>query len=432
MIGLTALPRHRLAHNTLLATGWQGLRVALQAVWVILLARAIGPGDYGVFAGIAGLAAALGALTGLGFGMLMVQDASRKRDRFASAWKRALLLTACSGFLLWGLYIATAPFLFHVRTVWVYAAIGLPELVCLPIMLVSSYAFQLHERMGWTGAVFSLSAIGNLVAVAAFLGLSPTRTLDSYLPFHAGMSVIAGAGAIGLVAALLKPPKARLQISCRDIREGVGFSLVRVADTGMTSLDKTLVLLLAGNHVAGIYGSAYRLVAVLAMPATSLGMAALPRLFRANGGRPGETARKANLVGVLLAATAAYGLVAAVLAYLASGVLPILFGAAFAQAAGAARWLAISPLLYGLYALGCNVLITSDRRTLRILAQVVGIITLALTAWLWIPRFGLKGAVGMLLFTQCVTSLLLWLLVLWSRKASRPVPSLGQPSDNRH
>ena len=52
---LLAISRHRLAQNTVLATGWQGIRVALQAVWVVLLARAIGPGGYGSFAGMAGL-----------------------------------------------------------------------------------------------------------------------------------------------------------------------------------------------------------------------------------------------------------------------------------------------------------------------------------------------------------------------------------------
>lgn len=417
---LSKISGHRLAHNTVLASGWQGIRVALQAVWVILLARAIGPGDYGSFAGMAGLAAALGALTGLGFGMLMIQDASRNHERFAAAWKRALVLTLASGFALWGLYVATAPLLFRVHNVWLYAAIGLPELVCLPITLVASYAFQLHERMGWAGALFSLSALGNLIAVVAFLGLSPTHVLDYYLPFHAAMSVLAGAGAVGLVAALLAPPKARLEISRRDIREGMGFSLMRIADTGMTSLDKTLVLLLAGSHVAGIYGSAYRLVAVLAMPATSLGMAALPRLFRIHATGTDALARKSSLVGVLLAATAAYGMVAALLAYVLSGMLPILFGPAFAQAAQAARWLAISPLLYGLYALGCNVLVTSHRRTLRILAQAAGIAILAITALIWIPRFGLEGAVGMLLFSQGATALLLWLLVHWNRRAGSP------------
>lgn len=410
---LSKISGHRLAHNTVLATGWQGIRVALQAVWVILLARAIGPADYGSFAGMAGLAAALGALTGLGFGMLMIQDASRNHEHFAPAWKRAFVLTLASGLVLWGLYVTTAPLLFRVHNVWLYAAIGLPELVCLPVTLVASYAFQLHERMGWAGALFSLSAIGNLIAVVLFLGFSPGHALRYYLPFHAATSVLTGASAIGLVVRLLAPAKAHFEISRRDIREGMGFSLMRIADTGMTSLDKTLVLLLAGSHIAGIYGSAYRLVAVLAMPATSLGMAALPRLFRNHG--IDAKARQSGLIGMLLVVTAAYGIVAAVLAYVLSGILPVLFGPTFTEAAYGARWLAAFPLLYGLYNLGCNVLVTSDRRTLRIFAQASGIALLTACALILIPRFGLGGAVGMLLLALGATVLLLWSLVYWNR-----------------
>lgn len=415
---LRALAGHRLVHNTVLATGWQGLRVALQALWVILLAREIGPADYGSFAGMAGLAATIGSLTGLGFGMLMVQDASRNREQFSAAWKRALYLAFFTGLALWGAYMGVAPVVFHMRvSPWAYAAIGLPELVCFPVTIMAAYAFQLHERMGWAGMLFTLITIGNLIAVGVFLCASPTRTLAFYLPFHAACSILASICAVALVVHLLAPSAAPLTISRRDMSEGLGFSLMRIADTGMTSLDKTLVLLLAGNHVAGIYGSAYRFVAVLAMPATSLGMAALPRLFR---NHDVDTEAQTKLVNILVATTIIYGLLAAALAYLLSDLLPILFGRAFAEAAGVARWMAVFPLLYGLYTLGCNVLITSDRRTLRVLVQAAGVVILAITAFLLIPRFGVQGAIGMLLLTHFTTALLLWGLVRWNHHQTDP------------
>jgi O-antigen/teichoic acid export membrane protein len=414
MIKLSAIPASVLVRNTMLATGWQGVRVALQAMWVVLLARAVGPGDYGSFAGMAGLATAMGSFTGLGFGMLMVQDASRDRGHFSTAWTRAFRMTLISGLVLWAIYMIVAPVLFRTHmSLWSYAAIGLPELICFPVTIVAAYAFQLHERMGWAGALFTLITIGNLIAVTAFLLTAPAGSLASYLPYHAASSIAAAACAVVMAVRLLAPSPSAFSLSARDMREGLGFSLMRIADTGMTSLDKTFVLLLAGNHVAGIYGSAYRLVAVLAMPATSLGMAALPRLFRNHHTDPKAQSR---FVGVLLASTFAYGLMAAVLAYLLSNLLPILFGPAFNQAADVARWLAISPLLYGLYALACNVLVTSDRRTMRVLAQACGIAILAISALLWIPKFGLKGAAGMLLFTQFATALLLWTLIIWHRR----------------
>lgn len=410
------IPTGRLARNTVLATGWMGVRVAAQALWVVMIARAIGPDGYGLFAGMAGLASALGALTGLGFGVLMLQDTSRDRANFPVAWKRALLLASGSGAVLWVLYLAIAPALIQTRIgILPFAAVGLPELICFPLTVLASYAFQAHERMGWAGALYVLIPVGNLLAAGAFLLWAKAPALEFYLPFHAAASVLAAVCAIALVRVLLSPPAVPFSLQRRDVREGFGFSLMRLVETGMTSLDKTLVLKLAGSEVAGIYSSAYRLVAVLAIPATSLGMAALPRLFRTyeQGREP-----HARLVRTLVGITFVYGILAGFAAWALSDILPFLLGQSFGPAAQAARWLALSPLLYGFYALGCNVLVTSRRRYLRVFAQAAGIALLLIAALLCVPGFGLKGAVAMLLITQAATALLLWALARFGRAAS--------------
>lgn len=351
----------------------------------------------------------MGALTGLGFGILMLQDASRDLRQFPMAWKRAFWMTLLSGLSLWAIYAAVAPGVFGIPTsVLLYAAIGLPELVCFPLTVAASYAFQAHERLGWAGALQALIPLGNLIAVGAFLNMAPRYTLGLYLPFHAAASILAAVVGVVLARRLLAPAAVPLALQRRDVREAFGFSLMRMVDTGMTSLDKTLVLMLAGSEVAGIYSAAYRFVAVLAVPATSLGVAALPRLFRTH---VESASSHSQLVRSLIVATVSYGAIAALAAWLIGGILPLLLGPAFGPAAQVARWLMLFPLLYGFYTLGCTVLITSDRRNLRLCAQALGIILLAGSALVCLPRFGLAGAAAMLLFSTAVTALVLWALV---------------------
>src|SRR5690348_16604624 len=147
---LERIPTGRLARNTVLTTGWMVVRVAAQALWVVMFARAIGPRGYGEFAGMAGLATTLGALTGLGFGVLMLQDTSRDHAAFAGCWMRALVLASASGTLLLAIYLAVAPVVLGTSMgTLAYAAIGLPELISFPLTIIASYAFQAHERMGW-------------------------------------------------------------------------------------------------------------------------------------------------------------------------------------------------------------------------------------------------------------------------------------------
>ncbi len=87
----------KLFQKTSLIALWQLIRAAAQAVWMVLLARALGPADYGQLAGLAGLATTIGALSGIGLGLLMLQQASRDRTTFTRTWANALALTVASG-----------------------------------------------------------------------------------------------------------------------------------------------------------------------------------------------------------------------------------------------------------------------------------------------------------------------------------------------
>lgn len=402
-----------LARNATLAVAWQAVRVAGQALWMIVLARQVGPSSYGLFAGMAGLATALGTLTGFGFGVLMLQDTSRAQESFAATWKNAMGMTLLTGTCLLAVFVGVAFALFHNEgTLMMYVAIGIPELLCVPITIAASYAFQAHERMGWAGALFSLVPLGNLAAVGAFSCMPGAVSIGDYLPFHAASSILASLAAVTLVQRMLAPMPSTFALQRRDLREGAAFSLMRLADTGMTSLDKTLVLQLAGSEIAGIYGSAYRLVAVLAIPATAVGTAALPRLFRANLEQSGANAR---LLRSLISVNLTWGLLAALGTFVAGRLLPWLLGPGFAAATHLAWWLAPWPLLYGMYTLGCNVLLTSERRHLRTGAQALGMGVMAITAILSMPRLGLAGPAVMLLSTQALLAVLVWGLI-WRQR----------------
>jgi len=405
-----------LARSTYLASSWLAVRVLEQTLWVVVLARTLGPGGYGLFAGITALAATLGTLTGLGFGVLMLQDASRQIGMLPAAWKKALVMSMASGVVLCILYVLVAPGMFAERVPrGVYAAIGISELICFPIVVVSSYAFQAHERMGWGGAMHALIPAGNLVALGLFLALSPSPDLSGYLPFHAAMAVLTTAGSLLAVKWLLSPGAARFNVSRRDIQEGAGFSAMRLADTAMNSLDKTLVLQLASSQAAGMYSAAYRLISVIILPLTSLSMSVLPRLFRTESGDERSTSL---LIRSLALGVTAYGVFAGLATWAASGLLPVLLGRDFAPAASVVRWMAISPLLQGLYIIGANVLVTQRMLTLRILAQSLAIVVLLVSAGILVPSFGLPGAVLMLLVTQASAALLVWLCYLRARTSN--------------
>ncbi len=396
-----------LAANTVLATFWQLMRVAVQLAWTVIVARMLGIDDYGRLAGIVGFAALLATFSGIGFALLMYQEVSRDRALLAASWRKAWTGVLVLGATASLLFAAIGPLVLGSH--WpVYLLLGVTELVCVPLAMACSYAFQAHARMGMANLLYVFLPMANLLAGITFAAVSPTRDLPHYAPFHAFFALIAAAAACVVVVRVLQPGRAPFELSRYDAKEAAGFSVMRLADNGLNMFDKTLVLRLAGAEVAGAYTAAFRVVTVLALPISSLAMSALPRLFRAHHGAQDTS----SFVTRLLVHTVGYGLLAAAAIWVAAPVLPWLLGPSFAPAVDAARWMSASPLLLGLCTTGSGILLTRQGRNRRIVAQVAGMAAMIVAGITLMPRYGLEGAAITLLVAQAVTAVLAWHAVL--------------------
>lgn len=396
----------QIAKNTSIATVWMALRVALQAAWLVFMAHAFGPQEYGLLAGTSALATTVGALTGMGFGTLLLQDASRNNEAFPGAWKRAIIMSIITGSILLAGYLAITPHIIKAQIgAGFYFAIGTTELLCFPIIGIASYAFQAHDRMGWAGLLSLTIPLGNLLAFVLYKWWTPTASLATYLFFHAAAAIASALASVAIVQCMLSPVHARFVINARDIQEGSRFSIMRLADTALSTLDKALVLRLSGEHSAGVYSAAYRLISVAMLPLIALSMSALPRLFRA-GANDGASP---SLIRWLVTAVLVYGTLSGIFIWFAAGLLPVLLGDGFRLTVEVTRWLALSPLLQGLYIIGANLLITQKMAGLRVFSQLIILGVMIASAVVLMPMFGLAGAAGMLLTTQAFAAIMIWL-----------------------
>lgn len=409
-----------LFQKTSLIALWQLIRAAAQAVWMVLLARALGPADYGQLAGLAGLATTIGALSGIGLGLLMLQQASRDRTTFTRTWANALALTVVSGLGLTLAYPAIADFALNTTPDWMaLTLLATAEIICFPITIIASYAFQAHDKMGRAGAMYALAPAGNLVALACFTIGDGPATLQAYLPYHGAAAVVSALLAVLIVQIGLRPGALKPDIRRGDLSIGTSLTAMRLADTGLSSIDKTLVLKLAGSEVAGIYTSAYRIVAVLALPITAISIAALPQLFRLTS----QASVHSRFPAILLGWTLLAGLATAVAAFAVSDFLPRILGPEFESSAHAARWLMFLPMLLGICATGCGVAFSKDRRTFRIIIQFSGMLLMTFLAAGLLPRYGVPGAALMLNITLALVGLALWIPNFSRRSHTQDPPS---------
>src|SRR5580700_1395377 len=91
-----------LAQNTLWALAGYGTRLLIQAAYFIVIARSLGPGQYGGFVAATALANLISPFVGLGGGNLLIKNVARNRELFGEYWGNTLLVTVGSGLLLVG------------------------------------------------------------------------------------------------------------------------------------------------------------------------------------------------------------------------------------------------------------------------------------------------------------------------------------------
>ena len=89
-----------LARNTLWALGGSGTRLLIQAIYFLIIARCLGPGQYGAFIAATALTAVMSPFVGLGHGILLIKNVSRDRRLFAEYWGNGLMMTLVSGSVL--------------------------------------------------------------------------------------------------------------------------------------------------------------------------------------------------------------------------------------------------------------------------------------------------------------------------------------------
>ncbi|PYX02052.1 MAG: hypothetical protein DMG85_22220, partial [Acidobacteria bacterium] len=171
--GSDALPMKRLLRDSLLVRntfwmmGGNGVRLFLQAIYFLIIARALGAREYGAFIGTVSLVALVVPFSSWGTGFLLVKETTRDRGQFARYWGTALSMTAFSGCVLLGGILLVA------RAVWgisvplgIVLLVGISDAIMVRIVDLANQAFMAVEVLRKSAQLYVvLSAARTLAAV---------------------------------------------------------------------------------------------------------------------------------------------------------------------------------------------------------------------------------------------------------------------------
>jgi O-antigen/teichoic acid export membrane protein len=403
---------------------WMGFVVRLvgQLGYFLLVARALGPHDYGMVASVTALLVVTASFAGWGADHVLIRHVTAAPERFADCFGHALIMIVATALPLAAIAYGVQ-YLAIGMEVLPFAAFALGELVLVRFNAVAVAGFMAFERGRDLLIVNSIVSLIRLGACGIAILLSSPLDIGEWAAWYLGGTALAT-----LVAGLLTIDalgRPRWHFARADLGLGFHFCLYYAADSAVRDMDKPLVALFAGPVEAGLYTAAFRIVDAATMPLRALAAAFYARFFK-HGHEGFEQSFRFAMK--LLPFALGYAMFAAVALSAGSGLLPLVLGAKFHAAGPVVSRLAFLPIFAALTAIGGDVLTSSGRQRGRAIVTCALALAPALLDYLLVPRFGAIGAAYAALGTAGLVSAAMWIMMLVARsRAAPPAIAAGGP-----
>ena len=332
-----------MARNSLWMILGQGLRLVIQALYFIEIAKSLGVRNYGAFIGVVALVGIVYPFGSLGSGNLLVKNVARDHSLFPVWWGRSLAITPLLGLFLTCLVLIFSRFALPAEIPWMLVAmVAVSDVIGLNLITQAGQAFQAFERLKWTAAINILMSAGRLAGAIILVTIHPHPSALEWGYIYFGCTLAVTIISLILVQTLIGSPKFAWKHIRSDVREGFYFSASQTSQTIYNDIDKAMLSRLDTLAAAGIYGAAYRLIDVSFVPVSAALWSAYPSFFRA--GAHGISSSLA-FAKPLIRRALIYSVSIFILLLASSSLVPIILGAEYAAPATALRWLAILPVL---------------------------------------------------------------------------------------
>ena len=406
--------RGSLVHNTLISAAGQVGKVLVQAVYFVMLARALGPADYGAFAALTALAALAAPFSSLGAALLLIRNVARDPECAPRQWSTLLILTVGAGTVISGVILCLSPLI---------APRGVDLPIIASILLADIVAARLVENAGVVAqaqddlarlAIYPVAL--NILRALAIGGLLLVQhdqvTLGAWALAYLGASASVALFATVEVSRSNGIGKPDFRRYAREWKDGLYFAVGLSAQSAYNDIDKTMLARINSPALAGQYSAAFRVVDMAYSPVRAVAAAAYPHFFRYG---------EAGFEGVrpflrkIAAAVLSYSGVAGVAPFFFACFGSLSLGAGYAESVQVIRALAVLPLIRSCAYLAGDALSGLNRFALRSATQIAAAVLNIGMNLVLLPRLEVMGAVISTLVTDIFLAVVLWILLLRTR-----------------
>lgn len=407
-----------------------GLRLGVQLALMFLVARYLGPSQFGEFAGIAALAVGLGTLSSFGLGFLVLGESARSAERGYALLTQAASVTWLSAFLLGGLYFwLCRSVLGSEASIRALVMVACSDFLLMPWLGLISNRIHGLGQVARSQMIVLLPISLRLLGVGACVMFAPSAGLELYAIVYvvgalAGLclsSILAGKN----VAGFLRPGRPE----SGTLRQGAGYALMNFMAVNPGEIDKALALRMISPSDAGIYALASRGMSVVTLPVVAMVLSAQPRIFQQADSRTQSSSR---LVAILLIVSLGYGLIAAcVLHFLAPPALQLAFGRQYTDIGKVVEAIAfVAPFMSLRFATG-GILLALGRPIWRAGIEGFALLIFIGLALMLAPRYNTLGLIWALFGIEATMGLLGCGALLLDRRARCAIRSVASTPESR-
>ncbi len=383
--------------------------VFVQAAYFIILARVLGPENYGSFIGITALASLVFPFVALGTEHVLMQKVAVKPQLFFTYWGNSLFILLVSGAFLSIVCLLISPIFFTDKiSLITIALIIIADLIFLSVIDLSIKALMSVYLAKKTSQLIVFTTCGKLLAALSLAAFFENPSIETWAILYTGTYMTISILAIIIVNRLIGVPKPKFSSLIATIKQGFFFSIGTSANNINANLDKTMLARMAGLQATGIYGSAYRFIEVGKVPIISLFGASYTRFFKYGESGIQNTLKFAKKLLPLLVA---YSIICVLGYHIFAPWIPYVLGAEYQDAIAVLLWLYPLPAIFAFQLLAADSLTGAGYQRARSIIQIgAAILNISLNIWL-IPLYSWKGAAWATLISDTLQMVCLWIVV---------------------
>ncbi len=383
--------------------------VFVQAAYFIIIARVLGPENYGSFIGITALASLVFPFVALGTEHVLLQKVAVKPQLFFTYWGNSLFILLVSGAFLSIVCLLISPIFFTDKiSLITITLIIMADLIFLGVIDLSIKALMSVYLAKKTSQLIVFTTCGKFLAALSLAAFFENPSIETWAILYTGTYMTISILAIIIVNRLIGVPKPKFSSLIATIKQGFFFSIGTSANNINANLDKTMLASMAGLQATGIYGSAYRFIEVGKVPIISLFGASYTRFFKYGESGIQNTLKFAKKLLPLLVA---YSIICVLGYHIFAPWIPYVLGAEYQDAIAVLLWLSPLPAISAFQLLAADSLTGAGYQRARSIIQIgAAILNISLNIWL-IPLYSWKGAAWATLISDTLQMVCLWIVV---------------------